>query len=85
MNNKKIAVIVPAYNEEVLIEKTLNSIPTYVDKIIVINDASKDKTLEIVESLQKNNTKIQILNKEKNSGVGQALIDGYEYALFRRV
>ena len=80
MNNKKIAVIVPAYNEEVLIEKTLNSIPTYVDKIIVINDASKDKTLEIVEGLQKNNTKIQILNKEKNSGVGQALIDGYEYA-----
>lgn len=80
MNNKKIAVIVPAYNEEVLIEKTLNSIPTYVDKIIVINDASKDKTLEIVENLQKNNTKIQILNKEKNSGVGQALIDGYEYA-----
>ena len=80
MNNKKIAVIVPAYNEEVLNEKTVNSIPTYVDKIIVINDASKDKTLEIVEGLQKNNTKIQILNKEKNSGVGQALIDGYEYA-----
>ena len=53
MLEKKIAVIVPAFNEELLIEKTLYSIPTFVDKIIVINDASKDKTLEIVEALQK--------------------------------
>ena len=53
MNEKKIAVIVPAYNEELLIEKTLKSIPIFVDKIIVINDGSKDKTLEILQNLQK--------------------------------
>ena len=80
MLEKKIAVIVPAFNEELLIEKTLYSIPTFVDKIIVINDASKDKTLEIVEALQKNNSKISVINNEKNSGVGKALIDGYQLA-----
>ena len=80
MNEKKIAVIVPAYNEELLIEKTLKSIPIFVDKIIVINDGSKDKTLEILQNLQKNNSKISVINNKKNSGVGQALITGYNYA-----
>ena len=48
---KKIAVIVPAYNEELLIEKTINSIPQIVEKIVVINDFSKDRTKNIVESM----------------------------------
>ena len=47
---KKIAVIVPAYNEELLIEKTINSVPQIVEKIIVINDCSKDNTKKIVDS-----------------------------------
>ena len=34
----RIAVIVPAYNEELLIEKTVNSIPDKVEKIIIVND-----------------------------------------------
>ncbi len=80
MNEKKIAVIVPAYNEELLIEKTLNSIPNFVDKIIVINDGSKDRTLEILKNFQKNNSKLYVINNKKNSGVGQALITGYNYA-----
>ena len=76
---KKIAVIVPAYNEEVLIKKTLNSIPGKVSKIIVVNDSSKDNTKKIVESLMIENKKIELINFKKNSGVGAALIAGYEY------
>ena len=76
---KKIAVIVPAYNEEVLIEKAVNSIPKKVNKIIVINDCSKDNTKNIVESLAKENQKIELINFKKNSGVGATLIAGYEY------
>ena len=76
---KKIAVIVPAYNEEVLIEKTINSIPKKVNKIVIINDCSKDNTKMIVESLAKENNKIELINFEKNSGVGATLITGYEY------
>ncbi len=76
---KKIAVIVPAYNEELLIEKTINSIPQIVEKIVVINDFSKDKTKNIVESMMDENKKVELINFEKNSGVGAALIAGYEY------
>ena len=76
---KKIAVIVPAYNEELLIEKTINSVPQIVEKIIVINDCSKDNTKKIVDSLMIVNKKIELINFEKNSGVGAALIAGYEY------
>ncbi len=78
--NKSIAVIVPAYNEEVLIEKTINSIPDIVEKIIIVNDCSTDNTREIVEVLKKDNEKIQLINFEKNSGVGKAIVEGYELA-----
>ncbi len=43
----KIAVIVPAYNEEDLIGKTLSTMPAYIDKIIVVDDYSKDTTFNI--------------------------------------
>ena len=76
---KNLAVIVPAYNEEVLIEKTINSIPEKVNKIVIINDCSKDDTEKIVRSLMKKNEKIELINFDKNSGVGAALIAGYNY------
>ncbi len=81
--NKTIAVIVPAYNEEVLIEKTIYSIPDIADKIIVVNDCSTDKTREILENLIKVNTKIELINLEKNSGVGRAIAIGYKVAFER--
>jgi glycosyltransferase involved in cell wall biosynthesis len=43
INEKIISVIVPAFNEELLIKKTINSIPSSVEKIIIINDCSSDK------------------------------------------
>ena len=46
------------------------------NKIIVINDGSKDNTLEILQNLQKNNSKISVINN-KNSGAesGLSLLD----------
>jgi len=48
LNNKTVAVVIPAYNEEGQIELVLNSMPDYVDRMIVVNDLSKDKTAEVV-------------------------------------
>ena len=42
--NKIIAVVIPAYNEENLIGRVIETIPRFVDKIIVVDDASIDKT-----------------------------------------
>jgi glycosyltransferase involved in cell wall biosynthesis len=48
LNNKTIAVVVPAYNEEKQIGMVLETIPDFVDRIIVVNDFSTDKTAEVV-------------------------------------
>ena len=81
INEKKISVIVPAYNEEKLISKTVNTIPDEVDSIIVINDASTDSTKKVVENLIKENKKLILINHEKNQGVGSALRTGYEKSI----
>jgi len=46
LNNKTIAVVVPAYNEENQIGLVLETMPDFVDRIIVVNDCSKDNTQE---------------------------------------
>jgi glycosyltransferase involved in cell wall biosynthesis len=48
LKNKTIAVVVPAYNEEMQIGMVIEEIPDFVDKIVVVNDFSKDRTEEIV-------------------------------------
>jgi len=57
LNNKTIAVVVPAYNEEKQIRQVLKTVPDFVDRIIVVNDCSKDKTAAIVfENIKRNST-----------------------------
>ena len=48
INKKTIAVVVPAYNEEAQIGLVLDSMPAFVDRIIVVNDASRDRTADVV-------------------------------------
>lgn len=50
INNNTIAVVVPAYNEESQIGMVIETMPDFVDRIIIVNDLSKDKTAEIVTS-----------------------------------
>lgn len=49
INNKTVAVVVPAYNEEQQIRLVIDTMPDFVDRIIVVNDGSNDRTAEIVE------------------------------------
>jgi len=78
---KSIAVVVPAYNEERLIGKTVQGIPGFVDKIIVINDASTDNTAQTVSEKAKDDRRICLLGHEANQGVGGAIATGYKKAL----
>jgi len=50
LNNCTIAVVVPAFNEEKQIGAVIETMPDFVDKIIIVNDCSVDKTEEIVKS-----------------------------------
>lgn len=80
--DKTIAVVVPARNEEKLIGQVLDTMPSFVDKIIVIDDGSKDNTAGIVqEHIDKKPDQIILIRHEKNRGVGGAIVAGYKYAL----
>lgn len=50
LKNKTIAVVVPAYNEEQQIRKVIETMPDFVDRVVVVNDASTDRTAEIVQA-----------------------------------
>jgi len=78
--NNIVSVVIPAYNEEKLIEKTIKSVPDYIDKIVVTNDASKDKTRDKVEQLMKKNFKVTLINHKINQGVGGSIASGYKWS-----
>lgn len=79
--NHTIAVVVPAYNEESLIKNTLSAIPPFVDRIYVINDASVDKTQDVIDALSKSDPRIMPIVHTKNAGVGAAVASGYRQSL----
>ncbi|BHH82927.1 glycosyltransferase family 2 protein [Desulforhopalus sp. 52FAK] len=77
---KKIAIVIPAYNEEKLIGKVVETIPDFVDYIIIVDDSSTDDTVSIVKDLSKTNVRIVFLAHETNRGVGAAISSGYIWA-----
>jgi glycosyltransferase involved in cell wall biosynthesis len=79
--DKTIAVIVPAYNEEKLIGKVLQTVPSFIDYIVVVDDASRDRTGEVVRTHQGEDSRIISLQLPRNEGVGGAIVTGYKWAL----
>jgi glycosyltransferase involved in cell wall biosynthesis len=83
--DKTLAVVVPAYNEEGLIGRVLDTMPGYVDYIIIVDDCSQDRTGDMVKEYQKKgNYTIDLIRHETNQGVGGAIITGYKRAIERQ-
>jgi glycosyltransferase involved in cell wall biosynthesis len=79
---KTVAVVVPAHNEELLIGRVLSTMPDFVDRIIVVNDASSDKTADVVRGhVAFASGRIALVHHERNQGVGAAIVTGYRRAL----
>jgi glycosyltransferase involved in cell wall biosynthesis len=78
LEGKSVAVVVPAYDEEKLIGTTLSGIPDFVDRIYVVDDASRDGTAEAARSV---GGRVELIEHEKNQGVGAAILTGYKRAL----
>lgn len=67
--HKRIAVVIPAYNEEKQLKRVLETMPSFVDRIIVVDDFSKDKTADIVgEYIDKNNVSPGLIESGDNPG-----------------
>jgi len=76
---KRVGVVVPAYDEEALIGATLGGIPSLVDRIIVVDDGSSDRTSECAREL--GDPRVEVISHERRSGVGAATLTGYRRAL----
>lgn len=77
---KQIAVVIPAYNEELLIAKVIETIPNLVDFIVVADDKSTDRTCEAVQKLSADDRRIILIRHESNGGVGAAIATGYKWS-----
>ncbi len=77
-----LSIVIPAYNEEKRIKKTLFAIADYFKgkhyryELIIIDDGSKDKTLEILEAYKQHNENTHILKNNKNKSKGYSLKRG---------
>ncbi len=84
---KKISIIIPAYNEEeslpILyerIKKLMDDMKNYEFEILFVNDGSKDKTIEIIKQLRKEDKRICYVDFSRNFGKEIAMIAGLDYA-----
>ncbi len=78
---KKIAVVVPAHNEQLLLGETLSTIPSFVTRVYVVNDCSTDRTQEVLDYYAGNDDSIVPIQHTVNMGVGRAIVSGYKKAL----
>jgi glycosyltransferase involved in cell wall biosynthesis len=83
LDGKRVAVVVPAFDEERLVGETIRGIPDFVDTILVVDDASRDGTVTAVEAV--GDPRVQILRHERNAGVGAAIATGYRRALEQEI
>jgi glycosyltransferase involved in cell wall biosynthesis len=81
IEDKSIAVVIPAYNEEKLLETTLAGVPPFVDRVYVVDDASRDGTVGRAHTAAAKDDRITVLVHERNRGPGGAVITGYQRAL----
>lgn len=82
-NNPFISVCIPVYNMEKYIERSLLSIINQSFKnfeIIVVNDYSKDQTINIIQRLQSEDNRIKVINHNKNLGVYLSRIESVLYS-----
>ncbi|MGQ9631409.1 MAG: glycosyltransferase [bacterium] len=77
----KLSVVIPAHNEEEIIEKTLIDLESKLDiehDVIVVNDHSTDNTCSVVEKLMKSYPNIRLVHNQREGGFVNALKAGFE-------
>ena len=79
LEGKRVAVVVPAYDEEELIGETLAAIPDFVDRIYVVDDHSQDGTAARAQAV--GDSRLEVIVHDRNEGVGAAIVSGYRRAL----
>src|SRR5215211_3788267 len=79
LEGKRVAVVVPAHDEEGLVAETLAAIPDFVDRIYVVDDHSQDATA--VRAQEVGDPRVEVIAHDRNEGVGAAIVSGYRRAV----
>jgi glycosyltransferase involved in cell wall biosynthesis len=79
LEGKRVAVVVPAYDEEALVGETVRGIPEFVDAVYVVDDASRDATGDRAREV--GDPRVEVVRHEQNQGVGAAILTGYRRSL----
>jgi glycosyltransferase involved in cell wall biosynthesis len=83
VDGRRVAVVVPAFQEEELVVETLRGIPEAVDRIYVVDDASTDATAERARA--HGDPRVEVIVHERNEGVGAAIVTGYRRAIAEEI
>src|SRR5438477_13192901 len=75
--NRRIALVIPAYREEKLISHTLAAVPTLIDQIYVVDDCSPDRQNDVVLQMADKDSRIRLLRHTTNQGPGGSIVTGY--------
>lgn len=73
-----IAVVIPAYRAAATIEEVISTVPDFVRHIVVVDDASPDRTADAVREL--GDKRVHLVEHERNEGVGGAVLTAYQRA-----
>ncbi len=76
----RVAVLVPAYNEGRQIRRVVESVPDFVDHVVVVDDASTDDTADVLRVLAGEQPRLHPIHLERNRGVGGALAEAFAWA-----
>ncbi len=76
-----IVAVVPAYRVEGQIQAVLRELPSFLTHIIIVDDASPDRTAELVRAAAKRDRRLTLVQHDRNQGVGGAMITGFRKAL----
>jgi glycosyltransferase involved in cell wall biosynthesis len=74
-----VVVVVPAWNEAPRIARVLRAMPASVDRVVVVDDASTDATIEAARAID--DARVEIASHATNRGVGAAIVTGYRRAI----
>jgi glycosyltransferase involved in cell wall biosynthesis len=75
VEGKRVAVVVPAFQEELLVADTIRGIPDFVDVIVLVDDRSSDATVDKARGT--GDPRLEVIEHPANQGVGAAIATGY--------
>src|SRR6478736_6418394 len=78
-NGARIAAVVPAFREERMIGRVIETMPDFVDFIVIVDDCSPDDTSGAATKI--GDPRVTVIRHEVNQGVGGAIITGHHAAL----